>query len=170
MEIDLAATYFERDSKSKPPNLQRTINLLNEVLHRPKLSDQERSVALFDLAIAYEKTQAWDMAVPIWEQYLQLDPSSPWAKEAETHLKEAKSKLRPPREQGYDHPSFFLSHVVTGSLPAEAEEYQNIALELWLPRAVEDPNSDSYKAVAALSKLLRSSTSGAYAGLVAAVA
>lgn len=153
-EIDLAATYFERDSKTKPSNLQRTINLLNEVLHNPKLSGQERSVALFDLAIAYEKTQAWDMAVPVWEQYLKLDPSSPWAKEAETHLKEAKSKLHSAREPGYDHPGFFLSHVTTRSLPAEAEEYQNIALELWLPRAVEDPTSDSYKAVAALSNLL----------------
>src|SRR5579859_3021651 len=152
-EIDLAAAYFERDSKTKPPNLQRTINLLNEVLHNPKLSKQDRSVALFDLAIAYEKTQAWDMAVPIWEQYLQLDPSSAWTKEAETHLKEAKSKIPPPRTQGYDRPSFFLTHV-GGSLPAEAEEYQNIALELWLPRAVEDKSSDSYKAVVALSELM----------------
>ncbi|HXB22519.1 MAG TPA: CHAT domain-containing protein [Candidatus Solibacter sp.] len=153
-QIDLAATYFERDSKAKLPNLQRTLNLLNEVLHNPKLGSQDRSVALFDLAIAYEKTQAWDMAVPVWEQYLKLDPSSPWAKEAEMHLKEAKSKLRPPREQGYDRPSFFLSHVAGRSLPVEAEEYQNIALELWLPRAVEDPKGDSYKAVAALSDVL----------------
>lgn len=153
-QIDLAATYFERDSKAKLPNLQRTLNLLNEVLYNPKLSNQDRAVALFDLAIAYEKTQAWNMAAPVWEQYLRLDSSSPWAKEAEKHLKEAKSKLPPPREQGYDHPSFFLSHVAGRSLPAEAEEYQNIALELWLTRAVEDPKSDSYKAVAALANLL----------------
>ncbi len=154
VEIDLAAAYFEQDSKVKPTNLQKTINLLNEVLHQPKLSNQERSVALFDLAIAYEKTEAWDMAVPIWEQYLQLDSSSPWAQEAQTHLKEAKSKVRPPRAQGYDHPSFFLTHAATQSLPVEVEEYQNIALELWLPRAVEDPKSDSYKAVAVLADLL----------------
>ncbi|HEV3041159.1 MAG TPA: CHAT domain-containing protein [Candidatus Angelobacter sp.] len=154
MEIDLAAAYFEKDSKLKPANLQRTINLLNEVLHQPKLSNQVRSVALFDLAIAYEKTEAWDMAVPIWKQYLQLDGSSPWAREAEAHLKDSKSKLRPPRAEGYDHPSFFLSHAAAQTLPAEVEEYQNIALELWLPRAVEDPNSDSYKAVAVLAGLL----------------
>ncbi len=154
VEIDLAAAYFEQDSKVKPTNLQRTINLLNEVLHQPKLNNQERSVALFDLAIAYEKTEAWDMAVPIWEQFLQLDGSSPWAQEAQAHLKDAKSKLRPPRAQGYDHPSFFLTHAATQSLPAEVEEYQNIALELWLPRAVEDPKSDSYKAVAVLADLL----------------
>lgn len=154
VEIDLAAAYFEQDSKVKPANLQRTINLLNEVLHQSKLSNQVRSVALFDLAVVYEKTEAWDMAIPIWEQYLRLDSSSPWAHEAETHLKVAKSKPRPPRAQGYDHPSFFLTHAATQSLPAEVEEYQNIALELWLPRAVEDPNSDSYKAVAVLADLL----------------
>src|SRR5207302_1845799 len=82
------------------------------------------------------------------------DGSSPWAQEAQTHLKEAKSKPRPPRAQGYDHPSFFLTHAATQSLPAEVEEYQNIALELWLPRAVEDQNSDSHKAVAVLADLL----------------
>lgn len=169
VEIDLAAAYFENDSKTKPPNLQRTINLLNQVLHRPELSNEERLVALFDLAIAYEKTQAWDMAVPIWEQYLQLDSSTPWAKEAEAHLKDAKSKLRPPRAQGYDHPAFFLSHVATNSLPAEAEEYQNIALELWLPRAVEDTNSDSYKAVAALSNLLEQHSDPWLKDLIAAL-
>src|SRR5947209_16257652 len=119
-----------------------------------KATNQARLVALFDLAIVYKKTQAWDIAVPLWEQYLQLDGSSSWAQEAQTHLKEAKSKPRPPRAQGYDHPSFFLTHAATQSLPAEVEEYQNIALELWLPRAVEDQNSDSYKAVAVLADLL----------------
>src|SRR5947209_7790238 len=119
MEIDLAAAYFEQDSKVKPANLQRTMNLLNEVLQQPKLSNQARLVALFDLAIVYEKTEAWDMAVPLWEQYLQLDGSSPWAQEAQTHLNEAKSKPRPPREQGYDHPSFLLTYAAAQFLPSE---------------------------------------------------
>ena len=38
LEIDLAASYFERDSRAEHPNLQRTLNLLSEVLSKPKLT------------------------------------------------------------------------------------------------------------------------------------
>ena len=63
LKIDLAASYFERDSRAEHPNLQRTLNLLSEVLTQPNLSKDDQASALFNLAIAYEKTQAWDLAV-----------------------------------------------------------------------------------------------------------
>ena len=56
LEIDLAASYFERDSRAEHPNLQRTLNLLSEVLSKPNLSKDDQASALFNLAIAYEKT------------------------------------------------------------------------------------------------------------------
>ena len=73
LEIDLAASYFERDSRSEHPNLQRTLNLLSEVLSKPNLSKDDQASALFNLAIAYEKTQAWDLALETWRKYLQVD-------------------------------------------------------------------------------------------------
>ena len=73
LEIDLAASYFERDSRSEHPNLQRTLNLLSEVLSKPNLSKDDQASALFNLAVAYEKTEAWDLAVETWRKYLQVD-------------------------------------------------------------------------------------------------
>src|SRR5262249_43919904 len=67
LEIDLAASYYERDSRAEHPNLQRTLKLLNEVLSQPGLNNDDRASALYDLAIAYEKTQVWDLAVSTWE-------------------------------------------------------------------------------------------------------
>lgn len=109
LEIDLAASYFERDSRADRPNLQRTLTLLSEVLSKPDLNRDDRASALFDLAIAYEKTQFWDLAVDTWEKYLQVDSSSGWATEARQHLKEAKAKISGKRQQSYSDPLFFCN-------------------------------------------------------------
>lgn len=109
LEIDLAASYFERDSRSEHPNLQRTLNLLSEVLTKPNLSKDDQASALFNLAIAYEKTQAWDLAVETWEKYLQVDSTSGWAAEARQHLKDAKAKTSGGRRQSYSDPVFFCN-------------------------------------------------------------
>jgi hypothetical protein len=109
LEIDLAASYFERDSRAEHPNLQRTLNLLSEVLSKPDLNRDDRTSALFDLAIAYEKTQAWDLAVDTWEKYLKVDSSSGWAAEARQHLKEGKAKIFGKRQQSYSDPLFFCN-------------------------------------------------------------
>ena len=109
LEIDLAASYFERDSRAEHPNLQRTLNLLSEVLSQPDLGRDDRASALFNLAIAYEKTQAWDLAVDSWEKYLNVDPSSGWATEARQHLKAGKAKISGKRQQSYSDPLFFCN-------------------------------------------------------------
>ena len=109
LEIDLAASYFERDSRAEHPNLQRTLNLLSEVLSQPDLGRDDQASALFNLAIAYEKTQAWDLAVDTWEKYLKVDPSSGWAAEARQHLKEGKAKIFGKRQQSYSDPLFFCN-------------------------------------------------------------
>lgn len=109
LEIDLAASYFERDSRAEHPNLQRTLNLLSEVLSKPNLSNDDQASALFNLAVAYEKTQAWDLAVDTWEKYLKVDSSSGWAAEARQHLKEGKAKISGKRQQSYSDPLFFCN-------------------------------------------------------------
>jgi CHAT domain-containing protein len=152
LEIDLAASYFERDSRAEHPNLQRTLNLLNEVLTKPKLNKDDHASALFNLAVAYEKTQAWDLAVETWKKYLQVDPSSGWATEAQQHLKDAKAKTSGSRQQSYSDPSFFLQQRSQGTLrPEDPEQYQQKALSKWLPIAVADKESDAYRAVQGLA-------------------
>jgi CHAT domain-containing protein len=154
LEIDLAASYFERDSRAEHPNLQRTLNLLSEVLSKPKLSNDDRASALYNLAIAYEKTQAWDLAVSTWEKYLEVDSSSAWANEARQHLKDAKAKIpgstsiRPTDSTG------FLQHVSDAVVLDQVEEYQEVAIGVWLPDALETQNPDSLNAVRKLGDLL----------------
>jgi len=155
LEIDLAASYFERDRRSEHPNLQRTLNLLNEILSKGKLSNQERATALYDLAIAYEKTQAWDLAASTWEDYLKVDSTGDWADDARRHLKDAKSKIQSKREEGYESPSYFLDqHRLE---PEDPEQYQQKALSGWLPEAMKDERSIDYQSVSyqAVSKLAK---------------
>jgi tetratricopeptide (TPR) repeat protein len=109
LEIDLAASYFERDSRAEHPNLQRTLNLLSEVLSKPNLSKDDQASALFNLAIAYEKTQAWDLAVETWEKYLKVDSTSGWADEARQRLETAKAKASNMHRQSYSDPVFFCN-------------------------------------------------------------
>ncbi|HEY2116461.1 MAG TPA: hypothetical protein VGJ51_15295 [Candidatus Angelobacter sp.] len=109
LEIDLAASYFERDSRNDHPDLQRTLSLLSEVLSKPDLNRDDRASALFNLAIVYEKTQLWDSAVDTWEKYLKVDPSSGWAAEARQHLREGKAKISGQRQQSYSDPLFFCN-------------------------------------------------------------
>jgi CHAT domain-containing protein/tetratricopeptide (TPR) repeat protein len=154
LEIDLAASYFERDSRAEHPNLQRTLNLLSKVLSKPDLGRDDHASALYNLAIAYERTQAWDLAVETWEKYLQVDSSSGWSKEAQQHLKDAQAKTSGRHEQSYSDPSFFLQQKAQGTLrPEDPEQYQQKALTDWLPIAVADLNSDSHKALVALAEV-----------------
>ncbi|HEY2392731.1 MAG TPA: CHAT domain-containing protein [Candidatus Angelobacter sp.] len=153
LEIDLAASYFERDSRTEHPNLQRTLNLLNEVLSKPALTNDDRASALFNLALAYEKTQAWDLAVSTWEKYLQADSSSSWTTEAQQHLKDAKAKMHPTSSTISSDPDFFLQ-TASNAGQTRAEEYQDIAITQWLPGALKDGNASGLNATRALGEQL----------------
>ena len=154
LDIDLAATFFARDSKSEHPNLQRTLNLLNEVLSKPAMSNEDRASALYDLAIAYEKTQAWDLAVATWEKLLQLEPSGQWSNDARRRLDAAKAKMGDKRQQSYSDPSFFLQQIAQHSLrPEDPEQYQQKALSQWLPVAMADKSSDAFRAINGLAEV-----------------
>jgi len=146
LEIELAASYFEADH----PDLPRTIDLLEGVLNRPRLDAEERRVALFDLAIAYETIQAWPLAVTKWQEYLKLDSSSNWAQEARRRRDKAKAKIPAPGPESNVVPSF-PDH---SALESHAEEYQDIALRSWLPEAVKNPQGRSAQASRELAVVL----------------
>ncbi len=154
LEIDLAASYFELDSRNEHPNLQRTLNLLSEVLSKPNLSKDDHASALFNLAIAYEKTQAWDLAVETWEKYLQVDSTSEWADEARQHLKDAKAKIPGAASVKASDPVAFLKLGSNGNAQDLVEEYQDTAISVWLPDAVENRNPDSLHAIRMLGDML----------------
>jgi CHAT domain-containing protein len=148
LEIELAASYFESDK----PNVPKAIELLEGVLARPKLSNEDRKVALYDLGIAYENIKDWRDAASKWEAYLALDSSSDWAKEAKTALDKARSMMKSEESTQPDpSPTSFLEQP---GLQSRVEEYQEIALDLWLPQAIQKPQSDGGRASRTLAKLL----------------
>jgi CHAT domain-containing protein len=154
LEIDLAASYYERDSRAEHPNLQRTLNLLSEVLSKPALSKEDQASALFNLALAYEKTQAWDLAVSTWEKYLQVDSTSDWTNEAQQHLKDAKAKIHDTALVKPTDPAAFLQQVSIGALQDEVEEYQDVAIRVWLPTSFATQSPLSLNATRTLGELL----------------
>jgi len=103
LKIDLAAASFEEATRTAPdqPVLTKTIDLLNQVLKNPNTEKQQRATALFDLAIAYQKSNMLDLAVNTWEEYLKLDSDSQWANEARSWLQKAKDKIPDPKLQSY---------------------------------------------------------------------
>lgn len=158
LQIDLANAYFARELDAHPdhPNLQQTIDLLNRVVHDQKLSPNETAVALFDLAIAYEKTNAWDIAVQSWEEYLRQDPSGPWADQARQHRDDARSKIPAPKQQDPGSPESFLERFFREDLrPEDPEWFQRQAVASWLPHALEDRNSNFYLAASKLAYELK---------------
>lgn len=115
LQIELAAAYFERDSRADKPNLAKTIDLLEGVLAMPDVSKEDRAVALFNVSIAYEKINAWQLVADRLTEYLRLDPSGAWSGEARTRLDKARAILPSPRPQGYRSPAFFF---FTALIPA----------------------------------------------------
>jgi len=155
LNIDLAVSSFELESKSDKPNLSKTIDQLKKVLesNSPKPNREEQAVALFDLALAYEKTSAWDLALASWQEYLKTDPSSPWAEEARKHLAEAQARVS--KQQSYQAPADFIRHSADPEVRNDIEQYQEFALRRWLPNAIGDPLSDSGLAVRKVADLLK---------------
>ena len=176
LDIDLAASSFERANNDENPDFSTAINFLRAALDDPKVSKQEQLTALFDLGVAYQRSKMFDLAIETWEKYLQLDSSSDWASEARERLESAKKAAPPPKTQGslgQQDPLFFLDHLTDAAVLERLDFYQDRALRFWLPEAVQEPAgkfsqathkladlSEQYDSDPWLKELLASLTSG----------
>jgi CHAT domain-containing protein len=161
--IDLAVARFERDTRfasqdpanKTPPKLTETFDALAGLLREPNLSQEQKAVVLFDLAVVYEKMLMWDEASSTWTKYLVLDPSGPWHDQALRNLEGAeKEKHQQPRQQGYRKPFFFRQHSADADVRQSLEEYQDIALREWLAADTNDRNSEGFLATRELAGLM----------------
>src|SRR5215471_16814016 len=55
--------------------------------------DPRNSEAVFNLALTLEKMMLKDQAIEQWRNYLRLDSTSDWAKEARQHLDDLQAQL-----------------------------------------------------------------------------
>ena len=106
------------------------------------------------MAIAYEKTEAWDLVVETWQKYLKVDSTSGWAREARQRLETAIAKASNMHRQSSLNPGFFLQQKAQGTLrPEDPEQYQQKALSEWLPVAFADKNSEAYRAIQGIAEV-----------------
>jgi CHAT domain-containing protein len=163
-QIDLAVAHFERDTRSAPQdndnktfNVGESLELLTKLQREPNLTQEQKAVVLFDLALVYEKKTWWKDAAETWESYLDVDQSGPWHDKALEKLKEAKEakeKNQPAKPQSYREPSFFLQHFGDPDVQQGLEEYQDIALRAWLVIGIKDANSEALLATRKLGELM----------------
>jgi CHAT domain-containing protein/tetratricopeptide (TPR) repeat protein len=103
--------------------------------------DPRDSEAVFNLALVFEKMMLKDQAIEQWNNYLRLDSTSDWAKEARQHLDALQADLKRRKDaldSVVDDPSRFLAQVAAG-YPMDAEAYlRGVAITRWLPKAASD--------------------------------
>jgi len=120
LDIDLAASSFQRAGNEGNPDLSVTINFLRTALDDPRISQEEKVVALFDLGVAYQNSKMLDQAIATWEQYLRLDSSSDWAKEARERLESVRKAAPPQKNQSSldnQAPAFFFESPFKSGSP-----------------------------------------------------
>jgi hypothetical protein len=135
--IDLAATYYNRGDYA------RAIDTLSTAIEHPKASEQEKSAAMFDLAVTYQKAEMWDLAATTLKKYLARESSGGWADEARSRLADAEKKLQFHQQRGQiviTAPAEFLANINTPAVQRNIEEYVDVALSYWLSPPQEAAN------------------------------
>ena len=130
---DLGTAYALRgDVEKQPGDYFIALDHLGEALQMEPAAHE----TLFNLALVLERVQLKDQAVDRWEEYLRLDPSSDWAKEAERHLAELKAEMKSREDsiqQVADDPVQLVAALASGNA-VDAEAYlRDIAVTKWLP-------------------------------------
>ena len=163
-EGDLASAYFLRgEAKNRPIDYGAAMDLLGKALAR----SPDDPVLRFNRAIISEKMFLYTQALEDWQQYLRIDPSGPWALEAQQRFETLKEKLKK-RDRSLAEPLLLPGQLaaldpqdpkVKESIASRMEEYDHLVLRDWLPRAYPvragnaADNSDIRKALAVLARV-----------------
>ncbi len=164
VRTDLATAYTQRAvTKSQPWDNGEAAEILSGILkdHPTDL------VATFNLALVLERENLFNEAALRWGTYLELDPSSPWAKEAQQHLNEDRQKIHEiGEERRILDPSGFADlsfrSAIAADIERRPEDYLDAAIVSWLPAAfpIDGIKSMSAQRYAGAAVLLARNLSG----------
>jgi CHAT domain-containing protein len=174
LRLDLATALFAQaespknteEAKKNAEYYNDALGLLEKVLH----SDPRNLTALFNEGIVLERLSFFQGAIDAWNNYLAIDPHSPWADEARVNLQRVKQRLAergqrsqipllPPREFARIIGS--ANETEISALDRRVERYFDIAMQFWLPHAyIESTEAsgtalDAQRALAGLASLLK---------------
>ena len=161
---DLASAYFQRaESANRPMDYGNAIETLGKALTK----SPDDPVALFNRALACERMFLYTQAVDDWEHYLRVDRSGPWADDARTRLAALREKLKKHAER-LAEPLLTPKQIaeagpndaaVREKIDARIEDYLNVAVVDWLPKAypvaaaATDSRGDSRSALKMLAEI-----------------
>jgi CHAT domain-containing protein len=160
--IDKATTlYMRAHEKGHEMDFGEAADLLSTVLR----ATPDDPVALFNRALVYEKLNDPPNAIRDLERYLQIDPKSEWAGEAKKRLEDLKKRASSHSSAAEDllDPAAFVRFANDPAnipiLDSRIDDYQDRAIEEWLPQAYSgrlqaSDQSERLKALQILSGLL----------------
>src|SRR5262249_27380265 len=136
LQLDQAIAVFEGALRKNAdaPDLLPVIDRLLTIANDGKADAELRKAAVFNLAICYEKMNAWDMAASAWKRYLDQDSSSAWAREARERL--ARANRHSQNRGATSKPGSV--EVLLVSSDADSEGMVEGVLPTWLPAMFSD--------------------------------
>jgi CHAT domain-containing protein len=157
--IDIATALYQR---ARTGGVDRSIDYGDaaEDLSKVLKQNPDNAVALFNRSIVYERMQLKNEAIVDLKRYLSLDPGGPWADEARARLRRLEERVA-----AHEHAlakdlveAAAFAHMAQHSaaeLDQRIEDYQDLAIKKWLPRAFSaDANPRTRReALAALQAL-----------------
>ncbi|MDR3738673.1 MAG: CHAT domain-containing protein [Terracidiphilus sp.] len=161
ISVDLASAYLLRSQFfNRPEDAGLAIELLGGVV----AASPGNETAAFNYALALEKLQLNQKAIAAWSAFLDRFPSSSWCGEARQHRDALQSQTANRLQRSLAPllgPAQFADVVATANpsavsaLDDRIEDYRDLALETWLPQAIDassraSPESRALKALADL--------------------
>ncbi|MFL6303235.1 MAG: CHAT domain-containing protein [Candidatus Sulfotelmatobacter sp.] len=145
---DMGSAYFVRaESNDRPVDYANAIELLGKAL----IKERDNPIALFNRALACERMFLYTQAQDDWEHYLRVDPQGEWSDEARNRLsvlqerikKHDKSEAEPLLTPEQIANTGIYDTALRAKVEERFEDYLNIAIRNWLPRAYPSSQKSS---------------------------
>jgi CHAT domain-containing protein/tetratricopeptide (TPR) repeat protein len=160
--IDLATSYYQR---AQQEGRNEDFGLAYEYLSKALTLSPDNPVALFNRALVAEHQFLYYQALDDWNRYLQVDPRSDWATEAQDAAERLRIKLRDHDASRFS-PLLSPTQIATSmhdqnlssTVDPRIEDYLSEAIRVWLPQAYPEkaaPDTDAQSALFFLADLTR---------------
>jgi CHAT domain-containing protein/tetratricopeptide (TPR) repeat protein len=137
---DLGSAYFVRaESANRPIDYSNAIESLGKALAK----SPHDPIALFNRALACERSMLYTQAVDDWKHYLRIDPQGDWSNDVRARLAALQEKIK--QHTKSENEPLLTPDEIAKAGPADlgireridrqVEAYLNVAIRDWLPNA-----------------------------------
>lgn len=137
---DLGSGYFVRaESAGRPKDYGNAVESFGKALDK----SPDDPIALFNRALACERSMLYTQAIDDWKHYLRIDPQGDWSNDVRARLAALQEKIKQHTKNEHE-PLLSPDEIAKASpddsgvrerIDRQVEAYLNIALRDWLPNA-----------------------------------